>query len=341
MDKRLGGRMEASELERALLAAKPFKYLDIHELNAIKMYCDLLTFKDNEFLFEQGKKSDSMSIIVAGSAFVVAKVLGKSITKLDTLEQGDFFGEVCLIQKETCAATVVANGEVKCLQLTTVYFDMLALFFPEIRYKIMKAISEEICIRLRNLQKNIITIMDTSRMIEISFKSKWEKFLGNYQTATYSDQKIDIEFIKNLKIFETFKSEEVDELLQSIELIQASNYCQLIKTGIKNTGYFIILRGAVQLTISSNNKIAKLSVLGPSSIFGGLSFIDNQETIINYTTCERAELLKITDENLKKLENENPELWYKVFNVICQSLVMLERSANKLIIRLNNELYNG
>ncbi len=119
----------------------------------------------------------------------------------------------------------------------------------------------------------------------------------------------------------------------------AAKQCTLLQENEKNLSCYIVLRGAVQSSIIQDNKFAKLSVLGATNLFCN-KIDDIPISIINYTTCERAVLLKISDANLTMLQNNNKELWYKMSEQICKSFAALESAAEKLDIRLNSELYN-
>src|SRR5262249_18463657 len=155
-----------------LLASRPLKYLDAVELEKLLLYCKIASFPSGETFLYQGKKNDGMYIIISGNAHVSVKVLGKKIIELANLEQGNFIGEVALIQKELSTASVRANGPLECLIITTNYFDILSLFFPEIRYKIIKAITEEVCFRSNNLHKMITSFMSHSEMTKKSVFGK-------------------------------------------------------------------------------------------------------------------------------------------------------------------------
>lgn len=332
--------MAISEFEKTLLTTQPFKYLNRQELDVIKSYCKNVTFKKNELLLEQGKKGNGMYIILEGSALVVAKSLGKSPITLRTLEQGNFVGEISLMQDVASQSTVIANSDVECLLISTNYFEMLYLFFPEIRYKITRAIAEEIVGRIQEAHKKIIDIMTQTDMTKMTFATKFIKSFGSQDSTTFAESKINIDDLMKYQLLRMLSKNELDDLLNQSDLIKTSIKCSLIKEGEENTPYYIIIRGAVQLSILANDKLAKVAVLSPVSLFGNISFIVNTPSIINYTTCERTILLRIPQRNLKSLEENNKQLWYKLFNGICGSFVSLESATNKLIIRLNSEIYN-
>ncbi len=117
-------------------------------------------------------------------------------------------------------------------------------------------------------------------------------------------------------------------------------HCTLIKEGESVADFYLILRGAVLSSVRVENKAAKLSVLPPLSVFCGMSFHDNRPVIFEFTTCERAIILKISAEKFAKLKDDRVEVWYYLYDAMCRSWASLAQAADKLDIRLHSELYN-
>lgn len=334
--------LNITKYEHTLLNTKAFKYLNSHELDIIKGYCNIVIFRKSELLFTQGKMNTSMHIILKGNALIVAKILGKNMLNLATLEEGDFFGEVSLIKKLPCAATVIANTEVHCLELTTDYFDTLAIFYPEIRYKITQAITEKACHSLNNLYTNIIETIQKSDISKKPFSEKNIPIKTQHtsELITFEEANLNKNDLFKSSLFHALTEDELDLLIKNSELFKVSNNYTLIKASEEQSAYYIIIHGAVQLSITHQKKKAKLAVLSPISIFSSTSNIIKNTNIIDYISCERSILLKISNNKIRSIEKNNKPLWYKLSNFICESFVALELSANKLIIRLNSELYN-
>ncbi len=68
------------------------------------------TFPSGTTIFEAGDTPDFAYLISKGSA----DVLSGNGTVLDTLERGDFFGEMALLDDTVRSATVVAKHELTC-----------------------------------------------------------------------------------------------------------------------------------------------------------------------------------------------------------------------------------
>lgn len=332
--------MLTQEEKQQLLAAEPFQYLEPQELEMLISYSKTRSFSPGQILLQQGKYSDGMYIIIHGETSVQAKVLGKGLMELALLHYGAFVGEISLLENVPCVATVIATTQVECLLITKTYFEMLLIFFPDIRYKITKAIARVVCYRIREIHNNIICIMKKS---DIASHFTFEKMIQSFthpKVITYEEANLTIEQITKLEFFNFFNTAESKQLLESGSLISAAKKCSLIREGEQEAPYYLIIRGAVQSSILLGDNKAKLYVLGPSSLLGSMFYIDGNPTILSYTTCEPVILLKFSHDDLANIHKINIKLWFKLYNIICRSFVKLERYADKLYIRLNNELYN-
>ena len=79
-------------------------------------------FKRGESIVEQGKKSNSLAIILTGRARVVTTDLRGREVILATMQPGDYIGEMSLIDNEPHSATVRAEVQTDVLVLGRLEF---------------------------------------------------------------------------------------------------------------------------------------------------------------------------------------------------------------------------
>lgn len=331
--------MFSQEVKQALHMAQPFKYLEVYELDMLLAYCKIVNFSDQEKVVQQGQKTEGMYVIVKGKALIIAKTLGKDVVNLATLSKGDFIGEDTLIDESQSSVSVIAEGNLQCLLITATYFSVLSLIFPETKYKVTKAISDAVCSRLRNHYEKIISVMKSADMVVQSLVSTFTQTFVSPESTTWEAMKIDIKDLHHSELLKKLSDEEYAELLTHTEIIYAPPNCDLLQKS-KNTACFLVLRGGVQITISESNKVVKLAVLGPMTLFSGMTCSGGEKSILNYITRDRCVLIKVSQESLDFLQKNNPPLWFKIFDEIGKSFVLLVQAAEKLEIRLNSELYN-
>lgn len=333
--------MLSPEIIKDLKSIELCQSLNDEELAILFAHSRMISFAPGELILQQGKKSDGMYIIIDGTVLVVAKILGEGITNIASLSRGNILGEISIIEEDLCATSVIANGPVRCLFIKHIYFEMLSILLPKMKYKLIVAITQQACNRLQALRNKIKKVITHSAMTKQSLFGEVIKSLKKPTIIALDDISIDIKQFKNSHLLGSNAEENYDELLRYSTVIEAPKNCTLIKDGENAAPCYIVFRGAVQSSIIEANTIAKLSVLSPMSLFCSVSLIDNHlSSIFDYTTCEHAILLEITLSNLDLIKKNNSKLWYKIYDLVCKSFVSLERAADKLDVRLNSELYN-
>jgi CRP/FNR family cyclic AMP-dependent transcriptional regulator len=122
-------------LKRAPLFAECSK----QELSLISGIADEIDLKEGKELTRQGSPGREFFVLIEGSADVV-----KDGNKVNTLEGGDFFGEIALVHHAPRTATVVATSPVRALVVTERNFRRLLEGSPEIQRKVMVALADRL-----------------------------------------------------------------------------------------------------------------------------------------------------------------------------------------------------
>ena len=315
-------------------------YLNLRELKTLVKYSKVMNFLPGEILLKQGEIASGLYIILEGTVAVVAKILGEGTAQLTSLQHGNLVGEISMIDKNPSSVSSIAHTEISCLFITNEYLAILAALYPKTYYRLKQVITDEARENLHGFHKKTTKMMETTDMMTRSLFSSVIKSMNKPTPLDASEVEHYLPQLANIDLFNYLTDSEKKILLKNCELIKASDECVLIQEDHIDLNIYIILYGAVQSSIIHENKVAKLSVLGPLDMFCSLSVFDKTSaSIINYATCERSILLKISHQNIQYLQKKLP-IWYKLFNLICESFVTLERSVEKLDVRLNIELYN-
>jgi CRP-like cAMP-binding protein len=110
---------EKDEIDNILLKIPIFQDLNVRELRTIKRILHQREYKKNEVIFNQGDVGLGMYIIVKGTVEIVS---GTAKHMLAELNDGDFFGELALLDDSPRSATAVSKTPCK----------MLCFFKPEL-----------------------------------------------------------------------------------------------------------------------------------------------------------------------------------------------------------------
>jgi CRP-like cAMP-binding protein len=106
------GKMET------LKASPLFANLNEDEMEMVGELCKEKTHKPGEVIFHQGDVGDSLYIVQDGEVDILREDPNGEAKVIATIGQGDFFGEMSLIDKDFRSATVAAKNEAEVLNLT-------------------------------------------------------------------------------------------------------------------------------------------------------------------------------------------------------------------------------
>ena len=108
------------------------------------------SFKQGATIFKEGDQASELYVIQNGSVRIQ---LGNR--SLSTLYFNDIFGEMALIEGAPRSATIVADEDVVCYQLSGDDFNILVRDQPDIAAKIMRNTARELVRRLRQTSEDL------------------------------------------------------------------------------------------------------------------------------------------------------------------------------------------
>lgn len=332
--------MHHSEIIHLLEKNKLYQSLDAQELDALILYTKVVSIKADTVIIPQGKKSDGIYLLLHGTITIAGQVVGEGRVDLTCLQEGALFGGSSVIVNGPNAVSVIAKTEVHCLFMSAEIFAMLTVFYPSLKYKMMRQIAENACHRLLSVADKIMAVTSHSNMAKRTLLDSVVRSFIKPVKTTYEEQAIDIQELQLRPPFSLFTNSQ-NAILEQAVLIKAPRQCTLIEEGKNTPVIYVVLRGAVQSSIIQKNKVAKIAILGPLTLFCPLSLIKGDfPSIVNYTTCERALLLKIEKKILDEFQAKHLSFWYKLFDLVYESFITLGRFTEKLDIRLHSEIYN-
>ncbi len=101
------------------------------------------TYSDGELIIRQGEIGECMYVIQSGKVEVF-KVQGNSEMHLGTIGEGDFFGEMALLDRDVRSASVRAAGEARVLKVDKRTFMRQVHADPTIALRIVQKMSQRI-----------------------------------------------------------------------------------------------------------------------------------------------------------------------------------------------------
>jgi CRP/FNR family transcriptional regulator, cyclic AMP receptor protein len=110
-------------------------------------------YQDGETIVRQGEPGDCMYVVQSGQVEVFQEKENAEV-RLAVLNEGDFFGEMAIFEREVRSATVRAIGDVRVLTVEKKNFLRRIQEDPSLAYHIVQTMSH----RIRELNDELVRI---------------------------------------------------------------------------------------------------------------------------------------------------------------------------------------
>jgi hypothetical protein len=117
-------------------------------------------------IVRQGDFGDAMYLILKGE-FQVRRTAGSQQINLANLCEGDFFGDIALLDRGPRSANVVAVTSGLLLRLSVAAFERLSREMPDLATPFLRAIGKTLTIRLRANHKQQSEFFKISKSLEL------------------------------------------------------------------------------------------------------------------------------------------------------------------------------
>jgi CRP/FNR family transcriptional regulator, cyclic AMP receptor protein len=141
--------------------------VSVDTLECLASECQLKELAVGEALFQDGEEGDSMYVILSGEL-----VVSKNEIEIARREQGDYLGEMALIESKPRSATVISTVPTRLLEITQEQFQAKLSASPDALIAIMKTLSSRARENLKIFESQD---SNRTRLHELESKNKLEK----------------------------------------------------------------------------------------------------------------------------------------------------------------------
>lgn len=136
-----------------------FSFLTLEELARISGYLTCKSVASGETLWLEGDPCDYVAVIVSGRVEIKKEtgLKGNSLV-LGIYGEGNFVGELCILDDNPRAVTAVALEDTSLVLIMRDHFEQLNAEFPDLGGKIMKGILLSVSKRLRGAFDRLVSI---------------------------------------------------------------------------------------------------------------------------------------------------------------------------------------
>jgi CRP-like cAMP-binding protein len=126
-----------------------------HDLELLASIGRTLTFPAGSAIIEQGEKARAAYLLIQGDVEVLRRLPGGQRTRLGMLQRGAIFGAVALLDGGSRAATCLAHGEVRTMELAADDFQRLVAASTPLGTRFLMSICRQLVRDLRGTNGRI------------------------------------------------------------------------------------------------------------------------------------------------------------------------------------------
>ena len=119
--------------------------------------------KKNEVIFREGDIGDAFYLIVTGGVRISTFVPGVGEEALTILREGEYFGEMALIDDAPRSASAIANDDTMLLHIGKDDFRKLLERQTDIAYKLLWIFTKTLSARLRKTDEQLKSILSIAK----------------------------------------------------------------------------------------------------------------------------------------------------------------------------------
>lgn len=286
-----------------------------------------LGFKRGERLVRQGEASRGAFLIRAGRAAAEVALPGGGMLTVAEFNPGDVFGEMALIERGVCSASVTALTDVEAAFVEREDFRALVASRDASALEVQRALTSALAAKLRTLNAKVRSFpsaedrepgaapqVDLSRAGTPSFD--WRAFLPL------------------LRFFEGFDPREIDEVAAIARPMELARGTWIFAAGEAATSCFLVVRGAVEVLSRNGRLERRVAIAGPGELVGYLAALDHAKHAASARVREPATLLELPAERFGPLYGSGSRTSVRLQHAIHASLLRSLTRTNHLLTRL-------
>jgi CRP-like cAMP-binding protein len=149
---------ESDDLVKTLRSIPIFKSLTKRDFSTFMSIIHNRNYLAGEYIFYQGDPGIGLYVIREGQVEIIRENDNGDKLTLATVQKGDFFGELALIDGEKRSASAVAKSDTRLSVIFKPDLDEFIEKYPKKGIKILQGIAEITTVRLRSLNEDYFKI---------------------------------------------------------------------------------------------------------------------------------------------------------------------------------------
>jgi len=285
----------------------------------------------SERLVRHGEASRGAYILREGAAEATVTLPGGEKLSVAKFGAGAVFGEMALIERGTCTATVTATEKLAGWFIERDDFRALVAQRVPGALQLQHALTLVLSDKLRNLNAKVLEVPTTEdRPAPKSNGADPLAEVKRLKKASFDFKP----FLPHLPIFEGFDADEIAEIVAVASLLELPRGQKVFSAGQLSSACFIVVRGAVEIRAQHEKRERRMAVLGPGQLLGYMSALEKSAHGSDAVVREQAVLLEIPAKAFEAIYFGASAASTKLHRVIQKSLLSSLGQTNRHLTRL-------
>ena len=284
-----------------------------------------VSFEKGSRLVRHGDPSHGAYILKGGAAEATVTLPGGEKLTVARFDGGSLLGEMALIERGTCTATVIATERLDGWFIERDDFRSVVAQRVPAALRLQHALTLLLSDKVRQLNAKVL---GASHPAKAASGSDRDPLAGakRLKRAAFDFKP----FLPHLAAFEAFDAAETEEILAVSSLLELPRGHALFYSGHASAACFIVIRGAVEIITSG----LRMAVLGPGQMIGYMSALEKGRHGSDAVVRENALLLEMPREAFDGLYFGSSSASTKLHRVIQKCLMTSLGQTNRHLTRL-------
>jgi CRP-like cAMP-binding protein len=288
-----------------------------------------LAFAKGAWLVRQGESSRGAFLIRAGTVEAQVALPGGGMLTVAELGPGEVFGEMALIERGACSASVRAKGDVSAWYVERDDFRAMVASRDSAALAVQREITRVLAQKLRALNAKVRAHpAEEDRAARAGPPARID--LAAAPTPGFDWRA----FLPLLRFFGGFAAYEIDEVVGLGRALQLPRGEWLFVAGSTPARAFLVIRGAVEVLSREGKLERRVALAGPGELVGYLAVLEDVPHTASACVRESAVLLELPAERLRTLYEGSSGTSVRLQHAIHESLLRSLARTNGQLGRL-------
>jgi CRP-like cAMP-binding protein len=225
-----------------------------------------VAFRNGERLVRQGEPSRGAFVLRDGKVEALVALPAGGMLAVAELGAGEMFGEMALIERGVCTASVVARSEVSGWFIEREDFRAMVASRDPAALEIQRTVTRVLAQKLRTLNARVREHPAAEDRPAVQAKP------GERSEASFDWRA----FLPILPFFETFDPYERDEFIKGCSAFELPRGAALFNAGDAASACFLVIRGAVEVVSTAGDIERRVALAGPGELLGHLAVLEGR-----------------------------------------------------------------